>query len=652
MSAPRVAPYGSWESPIRSDLIASASIALGSVAVSDNAVYWLEGRPTEGGRSVLVKRTTDGSVTDVTPQGFNVRTLVHEYGGGALWLHGDTVFFANFADQRLYRQDPGEEPRPITPEPPAPRSLRYADGCVTPDGRLIICVQEEHAPDGQVHNRLVALPADGSAEPRIIAEGHDFYSFPRVSPDGTRLVWTTWDHPRMPWDGTDLWIATLNQDGTLSDVRHLAGGTEESIFQPAWSPDGTLHLISDRTGWWNLYALHGGELTPLAPMDAEFGVPQWVFGLSTYDFLPDGRIACLYSQQGLTHLGVITPGSGRVEPVETSFTAFRYIHAAPSGEQVWVIAASAAHPASVASIDLQTGHATVVRKSLEVDIDPGYLSTPEPIEYPTDGGLTAHALFYRPANRDFTGPEGERPPLLVLSHGGPTGQTTSALNLEIQFWTSRGFAVVDVNYGGSTGYGREYRERLKGNWGIVDVADCVNAARYLAQQGEVDGERLAIEGGSAGGYTTLCALTFTDVFSAGASYFGVADAAALARDTHKFESRYLDGLIGPYPEAEDLYRERSPLYHADRISCPIILLQGLEDAVVPPAQAEAMVEALEANRIPHAYIPFEGEQHGFRKAENIRRSLDAVYYFYARVFGFEPSGDVEPIPIKFMDEAE
>src|SRR5690606_25478984 len=279
-------------------------------------------------------------------------------------------------------------------------------------------------------------------------------------------------------------------------------------------------------------------------------------------------------------------------------------------------------------------------------------STPEPIEYPTDGGLTAHALFYRPANRDFTGPEGERPPLLVLSHGGPTGQTTSALNLEIQFWTSRGFAVVDVNYGGSTGYGREYRERLKGNWGIVDVADCVNAARYLAQQGEVDGERLATEGGSAGGYTTLCALTFTDVFSAGASYFGVADAAALARDTHKFESRYLDGLIGPYPEAEDLYRQRSPLYHADRISCPIILLQGLEDAVVPPAQAEAMVEALEANRIPHAYIPFEGEQHGFRKAENIRRSLDAVYYFYSRVFGFEPSGGVEPSPIKFMDEAE
>ncbi|MDI3341244.1 MAG: S9 family peptidase [Sphaerobacter sp.] len=649
MATPRIAPYGSWESPIGSDLIASASIAIGSVTVSGDAVYWLEGRPLEGGRNVLVRRAPDGTTADVTPPGFSVRTLVHEYGGGAYWLHGDTVFFANFADQRLYRQDPGQEPRPITPEPPAPAALRYADGCVTPDGRLIICVQEEHRSDGAVVNRLVALPTDGSAAPRVIAEGHDFYSFPRISPDGTQLAWTTWDHPRMPWDGTDLWVARLEGDGSLSDVRHVAGGPEESIFQPAWSPDGTLHFISDRTGWWNLYALREGSVTPLAPMEAEFGVPQWVFGLSTYAFLPDGRIACIYSQHGLDYLGVIASGRPGVQPVATAFTSLGSICAAPAGDRVWLIAASAAEAAGVAAIDLTTGHAVVVRRSLTIDLDPAYLSVPGPIAFPTDGGATAYALFYPPRNRDCIGPPDERPPLLVFSHGGPTGQTSSRLNLGIQYWTSRGFAVVDVNYGGSTGYGRAYRERLKGNWGIVDVADCVNAARYLANQGRVDGARLAIRGGSAGGYTTLCALAFTDAFAAGASYFGVADAAALARDTHKFESRYLDGLIGPYPAAEALYRERSALYHADRISCPVILLQGLEDKVVPPSQAEAMVKALAANRVPHAYLTFEGEQHGFRKAESIRRSLDAEYYFYARVLGFPPSGHVEPVPIAFLD---
>lgn len=645
MATPQTAPYGSWKSPISSKLITASSIRLGQTEVSGDTVFWTESRPMEAGRSVIVRRSPDGTISDVTPEGYNVRTLVHEYGGGSYWVHGETVFFANFADQRLYRQDPDQAPRAITPEPDQPLGLRYADGTLTADGRRIICVQEVHQTDDSVVNRLVSFPADGSAEPQVIASGHDFYSFPRVSPDSSELVWTTWDHPRMPWDGVELWRAPLRSDGTLGEAQRVAGGPAESIFQPGWGPDGTLYFISDRTGWWNLYAWRDGQAVPLAPMEAEFGVPQWVFGLSTYTVLPDGRIACIYSQQGLDHLGIIEPGSDQVRPLETPFTDIGGLHSTASGDRLWFVGASATESASVVGLDLADGTTTVVKQSLSLDLDPGYVSVAQPIEFPTEGGLTAHALYYPPKNRDFQGPADERPPLLVFSHGGPTGQTSSQLNLEIQYWTSRGIAVVDVNYGGSTGYGREYRERLKGQWGIVDVADCVNAARSLVDQGQVDGDRLAIRGGSAGGYTTLCALAFTDVFRAGASYFGVADAAALARDTHKFESRYLDGLIGPYPEAEALYRERSPLSHADKISCPVILFQGLEDKVVPPAQSEAMVAALRKRGIPYAYVPFEGEQHGFRKAENIQRSLDAEYYFYARIFGFEPADEIEPVLI-------
>lgn len=644
MSAPQIVQYGSWRSPITASSIAATSISLGQAEVSGSDIYWLEGRPLEGGRYVVVRRSADGATTDITPREFNARTRVHEYGGGSYFVHGATVFFANFADQRLYRQDPGQPPRPITPEPPTPAGLRYADGTTTPDGRLIVCVQEEHRPDGEVVNRLVALPSDGSAEPTVIAAGYDFYSYPRISPDGTRLAWTCWDHPRMPWDGTELWVATLEADGTLRDEQRVAGGPEESIFQPAWSPQGTLHFVSDRTGWWNLYALRDGKTVALAPMEAEFGAPQWQFAQSLYTFLGDGRIAAIYSQGGIDHLAVIGE-AGSFEPVSTRLTSMAAIKTAGTGDRVVLIGASAMEAPAVVIVDLETGDVDVLRHSVSDSVDPGYISQPRAIEFPTEGGLTAHALYYPPANKDFTGPESERPPLLVFSHGGPTGQTSSRLNLSIQFWTSRGFAVVDVNYGGSTGYGRAYRERLKGNWGIVDVADCVNAARCLVDQGEVDGRRLAIRGGSAGGYTTLSALAFADVFAAGASYYGVADAGALARDTHKFESRYLDGLLGPWPEAEDRYRERSALFHADQISSPLILFQGLEDRVVPPDQSETMMEALEARRIPCAYVAFEGEQHGFRRAENIQRSLEAELYFYSRVFGFQPADPIEPVEI-------
>lgn len=639
------APYGSWASPISAAALAEAGIRLGAVRWSGGALYWIEARPTEGGRNVLARRDSSGRVEDVTPAGFNVRTRVHEYGGGSFAVHGDTVLFSNFADQRLYRQDGvGAEPRPITPEPPSPASIRYADGRFTPDGLHLVCVRERHE-GGDAVNELVTLAADGSSEPQVLASGRDFYSFPRVSPDGRRLAWTEWDHPNMPWDGTELWVAALTpQAGLTGERRRVAGGPSESIFQPSWAPDGVLHFVSDLTGWWNLYREKGTAVKALHPMEGEFGEPQWMFGLSRYGFLDDGRIACLYVREGVDHLGLLDPAISDLQPLEVPFTTLAYLEA--SGGRLAFVAGGPREARAVVILDPASAQTEVVRRSHDLEVDAAYLSVPRPVTFPTGDGLMAHALFYPPANPDFTAPAEESPPLLVLSHGGPTSRATSELDMEMQFWTSRGFALVDVNYGGSSGYGRDYRERLYGTWGVVDVQDCINAARSLVERGRADGRRLAIRGGSAGGYTTLCALVFHDVFAAGASYYGVADAEALARDTHKFESRYLDRLIGPYPEAAERYRERSPIHFVDRLSCPVILFQGLEDEVVPRSQAEAMVEALRRKGIPYAYLAFEGEQHGFRRAETIRRCAEAELSFYGRIFGFTPAGDIEAVLVE------
>lgn len=639
-----IAPYGAWASPISADLIASGSIRLSEVTLFGDDLYWLESRPTEGGRYVVVRRDAAGHVADVTPAGTNARTRVHEYGGASYMVADGMVFFSDFIDQRLYRQDHGDDPIAISPEPDVPAGLRYADPQLTPDGRTIVCVREHHTPGREAANEVVAFPADGTAEPAVIASGRDFYAWPRVSPDGTTVSWVEWDHPNMPWDGTELVVADLAADGTASNARRVAGGPTESIYQPEWSPEGVLHLVSDRTGWWNLYRLEGDRLVALAPMDAEFGGPAWSLDAGQYGFLSGGRIACVYGQNGIQRLGIVESGSQGVRDVVTPFTAFGSV-ATTGDDRVAVVAGGPLVAASVALIDVADGSVEIVKRSNAAEIDPGYLSPAQPVEFPTTGGQTAHALYYPPKNAETVAPDGELPPLLVFSHGGPTGQTTGALNLSIQFWTSRGLAVVDVNYGGSTGYGREYRERLKDNWGIVDVDDCANAARYLAGQGLVDGERLAIRGGSAGGYTTLAALTFTDVFAAGASHFGIADLETMTNDTHKFESRYLDGLVGPYPAARDVYIARSPAYHTEKLSAPMIIFQGLEDEVVPPSQAEAMVAALDRKGLPYAYLAFEGEQHGFRRAENIRRTLEAELYFYGKVFGFEPADDIEPVTI-------
>ena len=652
MAEQKVTPYGSWKSPITSDLIVSETIGLGQIALDGEDVYWVEVRPTEGGRYVIVRRTPDGRTTDVTPPPFNARTRVHEYGGGAFAVADGTVYFSDFADQRLYRQDPGAEPRPITPE----ADLRYADGVFDRRRGRMICVREDHTDPGrEAVNAIVSLDLEGDdSGGQVLVSGNDFYSSPRLSPDGSRLAWLTWNHPNMPWDGTELWVGELGADGSLPLVlrpkdsggrtERVAGGARESIFQPEWSPDGVLHFVSDQTGWWNLYRWRDGRAESLIEMEAEFGMPQWVFGMSTYAFESASRILCAYTQQGTWRLASLDTAIGELEVIETPYSEIKHVRAAPG--RVVLLAGSPTEPTSIVQLDLATRRLEVLRRSSEITIDAGYLSIPQEIEFPTEHGLTAHALFYAPQNRDHVAPSGERPPLLVIIHGGPTAATSSALSLGIQYWTSRGIAVLDVNYGGSTGYGRAYRQRLDGQWGVVDVDDCVNGARYLVERGAVDGNRLAIRGGSAGGYTTLSALTFRDVFKAGASYFGISDLEALAKDTHKFESRYLDRMVGPYPERRDLYRERSPIHFTHRLSCPMILFQGLEDKVVPPDQAETMFEAVRAKGLPVAYLPFEGEQHGFRRAENIKRALDAELYFYSRVFGFELADPVEPVPIE------
>jgi dipeptidyl aminopeptidase/acylaminoacyl peptidase len=637
------APYGSWKSPISAELIAGRTIGLGQVALDGQDVYWIEQRPQEAGRNIVIRRLPNGNTEDMTPAPFNARTRVHEYGGGAFAVADGVVYFSNFAEQCVYRHDANGIAR-LT----IPGRLRYADYVVDRRRRRLVCVREDHGGKKPV-NTIVFLPLNGEGESHVLASGNDFYSSPRLSPDGSKLAYLTWNHPDMPWDGCELWLAELTEAGIVASAERIAGGTSESIFQPEWSPDGILYFVSDRSGWWNLYRLRKLNAEPVCPTQAEFGGAQWVFGLSAYAFESSRRIVCAYSQEGISRLALIDTKTLDFQPLSIPYTDISFVRAGP-GFAIFNTA-SPTETSAIVRLDLVSGKSEVLRRSSEVTIDPGYLSAPRAIEFPTENGLSAHAFFYLPKNRDFQAPPGEKPPLLVMSHGGPTSSTSSALSLRIQYWASRGIAVLDVNYGGSTGYGRAYRERLNGQWGVVDVDDCVNGARYLVSAGEVNGRCLMIRGASAGGFTTLCALTFRDVFTAGASYYGVSDLEALNADTHKFESHYNVKLIGPYPERVDLYRARSPIYHTDNLSCPIILLQGLEDKVVPPNQAEMMFEAVRTKGLPVAYLTFEGEQHGFRKAENVKRALEAELYFYSQVFGFDLAEPVEPVAIENLPGA-
>jgi dipeptidyl aminopeptidase/acylaminoacyl peptidase len=642
----RIAPYGSWRSPITARWIVADAVGLGAVAPAGADLVWSESRPAEGGRSALVRRRADGSVHDLLPAPWSCRSRVHEYGGGSFTASGDTVYFVEDREQRVLacRFD-GTPPTALT----APSLRRHADIAVDARRRRLIAVCEDYGGAPEPVSMLVAIPTTGCEAGATIVAGHDFHAAPRLSPDGARLAWLAWNHPNMPWDETELWVADLDAAGAPRDARRVAGGRGESIFQPEWSPDGVLHFVSDRTGFWNLYRQAGASgddaaIEALCPREAEFGLPQWAFGMTTYGFADSDRIVCCYAERGEWRLARLDVADRRLTPLDVPFVSFSSLTV--RGTRAWFVGGSATAPAALVELDHETGEHSIVRRSASLDLDPGYVSQARAIEFPGSGGRTAYGFYYAPRNRDFAAPPGELPPLRVRSHGGPTSATDGALKLPIQYWTSRGFAVLDVNYSGSTGYGRAYRERLNGRWGIVDVEDCVAGARFLAEQGLADPQRLTISGGSAGGYTTLCALVFHDLFAAGASHYGIGDLAALAADTHKFESRYTDSLVAPWPAGEALYRARSPLHHADRLSRPVIFFQGLDDKVVPPNQAEAMVAVLRAKKLPVAYVAFPGEQHGFRKAENIVRALEAELDFFGRILGFRPSDAIEPVEIE------
>ena len=644
LNSPKIAPYGSWKSPITSDLIVEGSVGLSQPLFDGDDIYWMEMRPKEAGRNVIIKRSPSGTSVDVNPPPFNARTRVHEYGGGDYLVNNGIVCFSNFSDQRLYRQDaPEATPQALT----APGEMRYADSCLDQTRGRLICVREDHTPkDTEAVNSIVSVNLEpGDDHGTVLVKGNDFYSTPRISPDGSQLAWLTWNHPNMPWDGCELWVGEFAEDGALSSTRWVAGGAAESIFQPEWSPDGVLYFASDRSGWWNLERITAdGGIERVCQSKAELGMPQWVFAMSAYAFASNETLVCSHVDQGVSTFATIDTSTGKLTPIDCPYTDIQFLRAA-NGQAVFR-GGSPTDVGAIVKFDLGTRQFETLRKSNDLEVYPRYFSVPRAIEFPTEGGLTAHGFFYPPQNPDYRAPDNEKPPLIVKSHGGPTSAASTALSLSIQYWTSRGFAVLDVNYGGSTGYGRQYRERLNRKWGIVDVDDCVNGARYLAERGEVDGNRLIITGGSAGGYTTLGALTFRKVFKAGASHFGISNLESMARDTHKYESQYLTGLLGPYPQRKDIYYDRSPINFPERLSCPVIFFQGLEDKVVPPDQAETMVDAIRGKGIPVSYVAFAGEQHGFRQAKNIKRALDGELYFYSRVFRFELAEPVEPVEIE------
>jgi dipeptidyl aminopeptidase/acylaminoacyl peptidase len=643
LSAREVASFGSWASPITVDLMLKGTVQMRNQMIrwDGDDLYWSELRPDEAGRIVVCRRTLDGAISDVIPKGFNARTRVHEYGGGHFAVSGGTVWFANYADQRLYRQDRDGAPRPITPA----ADVRHADMAVDDRRGRLYAVREDHTTGAkEAVNTIVSLDWSRDHKPITIAEGNDFYSSPKLSPDGNHLTWTTWNHPNMPWDGSELWVSDLDAGGSVRSSRKIAGGISESILQPEWSAAGELYFISDRSDWWNLYRARGEGDEALCPRAAEFGAPQWVFGMRFYAFAGPDEIVCLSSEPGGTRLGRIDLTTGTLQQVALIYSSLSNVQS--NGRKVALFASSPTLAERVLTIDLATGAQEVVKVSNPAHIDAGNLSLPKAIEFPTEGGLTAHAIYYPPKNQRYQAPPGEQPPLMVRCHGGPTSSAGPTYTFDYHYWTSRGFAVVDVNYGGSSGYGRAYRTRLNGNWGVVDVDDCINAVRYLVEQGQADRSRVWITGGSAGGFTVLLSLTKRDFYDAGASHFGIGDLELFIKETHKFESHYVDTLVGPYPERADLYRDRSAIHFADNLTCPVILFQGLEDKIVPPNQAEEFIAVCEQKKLPYAYVAFEGEQHGFRQEKNIRRSIEGELYFVSQIFDLGLADQIEPVKIE------
>ncbi len=642
------APFGAWPSPFPVELLTRDATVFGEIGAGDGARWWLEGRPAEAGRQVLVRREVDGAETRLSPEAFNVRDRVHEYGGGAYVIDGDLVVVSEFATGRLHRVT---APGVLEPLTSAEHAWRFADLSVDRARNRLLAIREDHDRDtlarhGEAENAVVAIDlGDGSVT--VLADGHDFCSAPRVSPNGRRMCWLRWDHPNLPWDGTELVLADVDAGGRPTNARVVAGSRSDWIAQPRWSPAGVLHFVAEPDGWMNLFRVADGDVVERVsgPIEAEFAFPDWAFAYANYAFAPGGEILAIGRSDGRDRLHRIAP-DGTVRVVGLPFTELSYL--ACDGDGLVFRAAAPDRPWAIIELDLRSEEWRVLKGSTTRTHDPADVSLGEAVEFPTEGGRTAHGFLYRPANRVTRGPAGQLPPLIVTSHGGPTAEASTAFNVLFQLFTSRGIAVLDVDYGGSTGYGREYRKRLLGEWGVVDVADCVAGARWLADQGIVDRTRTAVRGSSASGYTTLCAVTFTEAFRAGTSLYGIGDLETFLRETHKFESRYLDSLVGPYPERRDLYHDRSPLNFAERISCPVLILQGSDDRIVPPAQAEQIVDALWERQIPHGYVLFPGEDHGFRGAANIIRAFESELSFYGQVFGFEPADELEPIEIAFL----
>ncbi len=649
MTEPRVAPYGAWESPFPISLLTSGVVALSEIKARDGVRWWLEGRPDERGRQVLVRREADGTVTRLSPEGFNVRSRVHEYGGAAYLVEDGLVIVSDFSTGRLNRIVAPGELEPLTPE----RAWRYADTVLDRGRGRLITIREDHETatlerHGEAENAIVAIDL-ASGEVSVLVDGADFYAAPRLSPDGSRLAWLEWRHPNMPWDGTTLRLAPVAEDGSIGEAETVAGSQSDWISQPRWSPDGVLHFVAEPGDWMNLFRFVDGRAEAVTDLEAEFVYPDWQFGFSTYGFAADGSIVAVARSRGRDRLYRVGPEPGAIREIEVPFTEMSSV--VVDGDRVVLRAAAPDRAAAIIELDPATGSWTALRQAMQTPLSSADIAIPRPVEFPTTGGKRAYGQFYPPTNRSFRGPAGDLPPLIVTSHGGPTAAAYTGLTVLAQLFASRGFAVLDVDYGGSTGYGKAYRKRLEGQWGVVDLDDCVNGPRALVEQGLVDGEHLAIRGGSASGYTTLCAVTFRDVFKAGTSYFGIADLETFRAETHKFESRYDQTLVGKWPAAKQLYHDRSPINFVDRISCPVLVLQGAEDRVVPPSQAEEIVDALWEKHLPHAYLLFPGEDHGFRAAENIIRSFEAELSFYGQIFGFAPADAIEPVKVEFLDAA-
>ena len=652
MSPHAVRPFGSWPSPFPIDLLTDGVRGLSEVRAAGGLRWWLEGRPDEGGRQALIRREPDGTMTRLSPEGFNVRSRVHEYGGGAYLVAGELTVVSDFTTGRLHRLVAPGHLEALTPE----RDWRYADAILDGGRGRLIAVRENHEPDvvaahGECLNDLVSVDLATGAVTQLTG-GRDFHAAPRLSPDGSTLAWLEWSHPNMPWDGTELRVARFAPDGSLGGAATIAGSESDWVSQPRWSPDGMLHFAAEPDGWMNLYrwdAATGTSAAALsAPLEAEFSGPDWQFGQSTYGFLPDGSIVAVATSAGRDRLYRIERAGGEPIPIDMPHTVIDSL--ATDGWSIVLRGASPVSALEIAELDLASHTLSVHRRTSDRVYAAADVSVGQPVAFPTTDGRTAFGIFYPPTSASVAAPDDERPPLVVTSHGGPTSNAVAGLTLTIQLFTSRGIAVLDVDYGGSTGYGRAYRKRLEGTWGVVDLDDCVNGAAWLAEQGLVDRERMAIRGGSASGYTTLCAITFRNVFRAGVSYFGIGNLESFVGDTHKFESHYVLGLVGPYPERRDLYRERSPIHFADRIRVPALILQGLDDRVVPPAEAEGIIASLREHRVAHAYLAFEGEDHGFRQAANIIRAFEAELSFYGQVFGFEPADAIEPLELVRFDD--